>query len=61
LLLDEIENIVENLIEARRYEGIGKNYRVSKVKSYLIFLTRLKTKTLKLCGFYTKEWVLKTG
>lgn len=40
LIFDEIEYIAENFMEARSYESVKPGYRVSKVKSHLIFFRK---------------------
>jgi len=48
LILDEIEYVVENFQMARDFSRVKKNYRYSKVKSYLIFFKKIRTDLIEI-------------
>lgn len=59
LIIEEIEFVADNFMTGKSVEQTRKGYRVTKIKSHLIFTKKLKTTLWKSSEFYIKEWILK--
>ncbi|RXG31699.1 type II toxin-antitoxin system RelE/ParE family toxin [Leeuwenhoekiella marinoflava] len=61
LIIGEIEFIADNYLIGESAEQTRKNYRVTKIKSHLIFFTeKSKMRLLKSLEFYIRGWILKS-
>ncbi|MFT5723720.1 MAG: toxin ParE1/3/4 [Bacteroidia bacterium] len=48
LIIDEIEFITDNYLAGRPIDHIRKNYRVTKIKSHLIFYRKVDTDIVEI-------------
>src|SRR5690554_882352 len=59
LIIGEIEFIADNYLIGKSAEQTRKNYRVTKIKSHLIFYRKVENELSKSLEFCTREWILK--